>query len=65
MSIRIEDSKKFFKCCLHFFILILVPPAVLQAALLCMQFADSAGNIAAGALIKTNILCYCILSRDS
>jgi hypothetical protein len=25
-----------------------------------MQFADSAGNIAAGALIQTNALYYCI-----
>ncbi len=32
---------------------------VLQPALLCMQFADSAGNIAAGALIQTKAL-YCI-----
>jgi hypothetical protein len=33
-----------------------VLPAVLQPALFCMQFADSAGNIAAGALIQTNTL---------
>ena len=43
-----------------FFIIIQVLPAVLQPALLCMQFADSAGNIAAGALIQTHTLYYCI-----
>ncbi len=30
----------------------------MQPALLCMQFADSAGNIAAGALTQTNTLYY-------
>jgi hypothetical protein len=30
--------------------------AVLQPALLCMQLADSAGNIAANALIQTNTI---------
>jgi hypothetical protein len=54
MGIRLVDSKQIFKCCLHFFTLILVVPAVLQLAHVCMQFADSAGNIAAGALIQTN-----------
>jgi hypothetical protein len=33
---------------------IYVVPAVLLLAGLCMQFADSACNIAAGALIQTN-----------
>jgi hypothetical protein len=33
-----------------------VLPAELQPALICMQFADSAGNIAAGALIQTSTL---------
>jgi hypothetical protein len=32
----------------------------LQLARLCMQFADSAGNIAAGALIQTNTFSFCI-----
>ncbi len=54
MGIRFVDGKKIFTCCLHFFILIYVDPAVLLLARLCMQFADSAGNIAAGALIQTN-----------
>ncbi len=36
-------------------------PAVLQLALFCMQFADSAGNIAGGALIQTNTLLFCTL----
>jgi hypothetical protein len=31
---------------------------VLQHSLLCVQFADSAGNIAAGALINTNSLSF-------
>jgi hypothetical protein len=44
-----------------FFILILILSAVLQPAPLCMQFADSAGKIAAGALIQTNTLYDCIL----
>jgi hypothetical protein len=30
----------------------------IATALLCVQFADSAGNIAAGALIQTNTLYY-------
>jgi hypothetical protein len=34
--------------------------AVLQLARLCMQFADSAGNIAAGALINTYTFSSCI-----
>ncbi len=54
MSIRIGDGKKFFKFCLYFLISI---SAVLQTAQL---IADSAGNIAAGALIQTNTLYYCI-----
>ncbi len=58
MSIRISNGKKIFKCCLHFFILIQVLSAVLQPALLCVQFADSAGDIAAGALIQTNRIYY-------
>jgi hypothetical protein len=45
---------------LAFFILIYVVPAVLQLARLCMQFADSAGNIAARALVKTNTFSFCI-----
>jgi hypothetical protein len=52
------DGKKIFKICLQFFLLILVLPAVLQPALLCMQFADSAGNIAAGARVQANTLYY-------
>ena len=55
-----------------FLISIQVLPTVLQPALLCMQFADSAGNIAAGALIHANTLFYFIfpefsffLQRDS
>jgi hypothetical protein len=56
VSIRISNGKKIFKCCLHFLILILVLSAVLQPALLCVQFADSAGNIAAGALLQKNTL---------
>jgi hypothetical protein len=43
-----------------FFILIYVVPAVLLLARLCMQFADSAGNIAAGALNQTNTFSFCI-----
>jgi hypothetical protein len=43
-----------------FFILIYVVPAVLLLARHCMQFADSAGNIAAGALIQTNTFSFCI-----
>ncbi len=54
MGIRFVDGKKIFKCCLHFFILIYVAPAVLLLARLCMQFADSTGKIAAGALIQIN-----------
>jgi hypothetical protein len=54
--------KRFLNVASIFFILILVLSAVLQPALLCMQFADSAGNIAAGALIQSNgTLYYCIL----
>jgi hypothetical protein len=53
VSIRIPNGKKIFKCCLHFSILIKVLSAALQPAVLCVQFADSAGNIAAGALIQT------------
>jgi hypothetical protein len=34
--------------------------AIRRFRMLCMQFADSAGNIAAGALIQTNTLYYCI-----
>jgi hypothetical protein len=56
VSIRFADGKKIFKCWLHFLVFISVLPAVLQPALLCMQFADSAGNIAAGALIQINLL---------
>jgi hypothetical protein len=37
----------------------------LQPALFCMQFADSAGNIAAGALIQTNTLYNCISEFSS
>jgi hypothetical protein len=48
-----------------FFIIIQVLPAVLQPALLCMQFADSAGNIAAGALIQTNTLLLYFLDFSS
>jgi hypothetical protein len=64
--------KRFFNVASIFFILILVLPAVLQSALLCMQFADSAGNIAAGARIQAITLNYFIfadfffcLQRDS
>ena len=39
--------------------------AVLQPALLCVQFADSAGNIAACALIQTNTLYYGIFWKFS
>ncbi len=60
MDIRLVDGKKICKCCLHFFILIYVVPAVLLLARLCMQFADSAGNIAAGALHQTNTFSFCI-----
>jgi hypothetical protein len=50
VRIRIADGKKIFKCCLNFFkISIQVLPTVLQPALLCMNFEDSAGNITAGA----------------
>ncbi len=35
-------------------------PAVLQPELLCVQFADPAGYIAAGARIQANTLYYCI-----
>jgi hypothetical protein len=47
VGIRFVDGKKIFECCLHFFIIIYVVPAVLQLARICMQFADSAGNIVA------------------
>ncbi len=60
MDIRFVDSNKIFNCCLHFCILIYVVPAVLILARLCMQFADSAGNIAAGALIQINTFSFCI-----
>ncbi len=60
MGIRCVDGKKIFKCCLHFFILIYFVPVVLLLAQLCMQFADSADNIAAGALIQTNTFSFCI-----
>jgi hypothetical protein len=60
VGIRFIDGKKVFKCCLHFFIPIYVVPAVLLLARLCMQFADSAGNIAAGALNQTNTFSFCI-----
>ncbi len=60
MGIRFVDGKKIFKRCLHFFIIIYVVPAVLLLARLCMQFADSAGNIAAGALNQTNTFSLCI-----
>ncbi len=43
-----------------FFIVIYVVPAVLLLARLFMQFADSAGNIAAGSLIQTNTFSFCI-----
>jgi hypothetical protein len=52
--------KRFLNFASIFFILIYVLPAVLQPALLWMQFADSAGNIAAGAQIQANTLYYCI-----
>jgi hypothetical protein len=52
--------KRFFRCCLHFIIIIYVVPAVLLLARLSMQFADSAGNIAAGSLIQTNTFSFCI-----
>ncbi len=58
MGIRFIDGKKIFKCCLHFFILIYVVLALLLLARLCMQFADSAGNIAAGALNQTNTFSF-------
>ncbi len=60
MGIRFVDGNKIFNCCLHFFLLIYVAPAVLLLAQLCMQFADSAGNIAAGALIQTKTFSICI-----
>ncbi len=60
MGIRFIDGKQIFKCCLHFFILIYVVLAVLLLARLCMQFADSAGYIAAGALNQTNTFSFCI-----
>jgi len=60
VGIRFVDGKKMLKCCLHFYILILVVPGVLQLARLCMQFADSAGNIAAGALIQSNTFSFSI-----
>jgi hypothetical protein len=60
VGIRFVDGTKIFKCCLHFIILIYVVPAVLLLARLCMQFADSAGNIAAGALNQTNTFSFCI-----
>ncbi len=44
-SIKFADGEKIFNCCLDFLVLILVLPAVLQPALLCVQFADSGGNI--------------------
>jgi hypothetical protein len=60
VGIRFVDGKKIFTCCLHFFILSYVNPAVLLLERLCMQFADSAGNIAAGALIQTNTFSFCV-----
>jgi hypothetical protein len=61
VGIRFIDGKKVFKSCLHFFIQIyVVPAAVLLLARLCMQFADSACNIAAGALLQTNTFSFCI-----
>jgi hypothetical protein len=60
VGIRFVDVKKIFNCCLHFFILIYVVPAVLLLARLSMQFADSVGNIAAGALDQTNTFSFCI-----
>ncbi len=65
VSIRIADGKKIVICCLHFFIFISLLLSVLQPALLCMLLADSAGNIAAGALIQTNTLSYCIFGNFS
>ncbi len=47
MSIMIADDKKIYKCGLLFCILSVVLQHVL-IVLLCIQFADSAGNIAAG-----------------
>jgi hypothetical protein len=59
VGLRFVDGK-IFTCCLHFFILIYVNPAVLLLARLCMPFADFAGNIAAGALIQTNTFSFCV-----
>jgi hypothetical protein len=56
------DGKKIFRFCLHFFYFNLSSPSGIATctALLCMQFGDSAGNIAAGARIKANTFYYCI-----
>jgi hypothetical protein len=43
---------------LHFFDFSLSSPSGITTALLCMQFAESASNIAAGALIKANSLLW-------
>ncbi len=64
MSIRIADGKKIFNVASIFFILILVLLGVLQPALLCMQVADSGGDIAAGALIQTNTVHFIIVFPD-
>ncbi len=52
MSTRIADGKIIYKCCIQVF------SEVLQHALLCMYFTDSASNNAAGALTKSNTLYY-------
>ncbi len=60
MDIRFIDEKRFLNVAYIFYFLIYVVPAVLLFARLCMQFADSAGNIAAGALNQTNTFSFCI-----
>jgi hypothetical protein len=55
--------KRFLNVACIFFILIYVVPAVLLLARLCVQYADSAGNIAAGALHQTNTLILSVFSE--
>jgi hypothetical protein len=54
MSIRITNGKNI----LFYFIQVL--PLILEHGLLCMHFADFADSIAAGDLIQTNTLSFCI-----
>jgi hypothetical protein len=61
MSITIADGKRIFKGCVRFFIVISSTSGIEKHARLCMQFADSGGNIAAGALSRTKTLSICTL----